>query len=106
MRATQLEPGFIVTHQRVQRRSKAILRMALGAIIDVLHQKLSLMMVRMAIGAFAMREFQHPSTGGLGIRFMAILALHERMFSTQLEVGEIMIELLLAHFVPSGRRMA
>ena len=106
MRATQLEPRVIVTHQRVQRRLKPILRMALGAIIDVLHQELSLMMVRMAIGAFAMREFQHPSTWGLGIRLMAILTLHERMLSTQLEVGEIMIELLLAHFIPSCRHMA
>ena len=80
--------------------------MALGAIIGILHKKLSLVTVRMAIGAFVMRELQHPSARRPGIRFMALLALHQRVLSTEGEAGKVMIELLPAHLVPAGRHMA
>jgi hypothetical protein len=80
--------------------------MALGAIIGVLRTKLSLMMVRMAVGAFVMHEFQHTSTRRLGVCLMALLALHQRVFSTELEVGKVVIELLRSHLIPASRHVA
>lgn len=106
MSTGQRKPGFIMTRQRKHRRPIALFRMALGAIIAVLRKELSFVMVLMAVRALLMREFQYTSTGGRGIRLMATLTFHQRMFSTELEVGEIMIELLLTHFIPPGGHMA
>lgn len=64
------------------------------------------MMVFMTVCAFVVRHLQYLAPRRLAIGFVALLAFDRDVLAPKLEVGNIMIELLLTHFTPTGRNMA
>ena len=94
-----------MTRQGEGGRNIRILRVALRAIIVVLHKELTPVMVRVAVRAIPMSHLQDPPPGNAGIRPVTLVASDHSVLAAQSEAGEIVIEFLLLSLPPARRIM-